>query len=103
MHVELITDVKVDNFGSICRSDHTPINFKVKITARNIKPKKRKILNFKKADWRRLNEDLRAVPWNCVINNREPEAAWKNFRYVLSALVNKHIPTITVRDDFSAP
>ncbi|HBI40457.1 MAG TPA: hypothetical protein DDY16_05865 [Tenacibaculum sp.] len=102
-HVELITDVKVDSLGSICRSDHSPIEFKVKVATRFSKPKKRKILNFKKADWCRLNEDLRAVPWSCLIDNREPEFAWNNFRYVLSTLVDKHIPTITVSDDFSAP
>ena len=102
-HVELITDVNVNNTDTICKSDHSLINFKVKIAVRNAKPKKRKILNFKKADWHHLNEDLNAVPWNCVIDNREPEAAWKNFRYVLSALVDKHIPTITVSDNFSAP
>ena len=64
---------------------------------------KRKVYNFKKANWQGLNQTLEKVPWDQVLNNREPEYAWKNFKSILFYLVNKHIPTITIKSTFSSP
>ena len=72
----------------------------------NIKHKpvpKRKVLNFKKANWSNLNSKLGEVPWNNILDNREPEHAWSNFKKVLFHLINMKIPTITIKSTFSAP
>ena len=36
---------------------------------------KRKIYNFKKANWLGLNQALENTPWDQVLGNREPEHA----------------------------
>ena len=99
----LVSDVKVDKFKSICQSDHYTVSFKVNISIKNKKIPKRKIYNFKKAGWDQLNDDLCRVPWSGLINRTDPEVAWTNFKEVLFALVDKHIPKITVKNDFDAP
>ena len=44
---------------------------------------KRKILNFKKANWDALNSDLRRVRWNALLDCSEPEFAWSKFKNAL--------------------
>ena len=99
----LISEVKVHKSESICKSDHYPISFKVSASVKNKKLLKRKIYNFKKANWDQLNDDLVRVPWSGLIDRTDPEIAWSNFKTVLFMLVDKHIPKITIKNDFSAP
>ena len=88
----------------ICKSDHYPISFKVSASVKNKKLLKRKIYNFKKASWDQLNDDLGRVPRSALIDRTDPEIAWSNFnKTVLFMLVDKHIPKITIKNDFSAP
>ena len=99
----LVSEVVVDMHNPICKSDHYPLFFKVEIATKNKKVTKRKIYNFKRANWRQLNEDLKRVPWEALIDCREPDYAWNNFKTVLFKLVEKHIPKIAIKDDFTAP
>ena len=99
----LISDVRVNVFEPICKSDHHPLYFKVKIDIKDKKVTKRKVYNFKKANWVQLNRDLLNVPWNGLIDRMDPNLAWLNFKTVLFALVDKHIPKITIKNDFSTP
>ena len=99
----LVSEVKVDTFENICKSDHFPVTFKVNVSTKNKKTSKRKIYNFKKACWDRLNDDLGRVPWDGLIDRTDPEVAWKNFKTVLFALVDKHIPKITIKMTLMLP
>ncbi len=99
----LVCDATVLTDESICKSDHFPISFKVQCNIKNKKFPKRKIYNFKRANWDQLNLDLRGIPWNAVIDRIEPENAWLNFKSILFNLVNKHIPKITIKCDFDSP
>ena len=99
----LISEVKVHNSESICKSDHYPITFKVSASVKKNKLPKRKIYNFKRASWDRLNDDLSRVPWSALVDRTDPETAWSNFKSVLFMLVDKHIPKITIKNDFNAP
>ena len=102
-NVSLISDVKVNIFHPICKSDHYSVSFNIKVATKNKKQAKRKIYNFKKANWGQLNEDLRKVPWNALIDRTDPDGAWMNFKTIFFALVDKYIPKITIKNDFSAP
>ena len=62
-----------------------------------------KIFNFKKANWEELNKDLVKLKWNEILDRREPEMAWQDFKNVLTHFSVKHIPLITVKSDFSSP
>ena len=99
----LISNLQVLKKDYICRSDHFPITFVIK-TNFKIKPMpKRKIYNFKKANWLGLNQDLEKIPWDRVLGNREPEYAWQNFKSILFYFVDKHVPTTTIKSTFSSP
>ena len=102
-HSSLVSDVNVNSSSQLCKSDHSVISFKVKANKVIKRCPKRKIHNFKKANWNRLNEDISHVPWYSLIDSREPEIAWYNFKTILHALIDKNIPKITVQNNFSPP
>ena len=87
----LISHIEVHKFSQICKSDHHPVCFKVKVLTKYRPPTKRKLYNFKQAGWRQLIGDIAKVPWSALIDSRDPESAWKNFKTVFFALVDKHV------------
>ena len=99
----LVSDVEVHSSPLLCKSDHSVISFKVKATKVIKRCPKRRIYNFKKANWNSLNNDISSVPWYGLIDSREPEVAWYNFKTILHALIDKNIPKITVKNNFSPP
>ena len=64
---------------------------------------KRKIYNFKRANWDAFNGDLLSVNWDAILDRTEPDIAWRNFKYVLFNLADKHIPKITIKSEFQPP
>ena len=99
----LIQDIIVHEHNSICKSDHYPITFEITTRLKRIKPIKRKRLNFKRANWDALNNDLCQVEWNAILDCMEPEIAWSRFKSELSYHVNKHIPSLTIKSEFQPP
>ena len=99
----LVSNLLVLEKDSVCKSDHFPVTFQVKTNVKHQPAPKRKIYNFKKANWNELNETLKNVPWNEIINNREPEQAWCNLKTLLFRAIDMHIPTITIKSTFSPP
>ena len=43
------------------------------------------------------------MPWSQVLDNREPESAWNNFKSILNHNVDIYIPTITIKSTFTSP
>ena len=87
-----VDNVNVLQKNEICSSDHFGITFNIKMKFKN-KADKRKIFNYKKANWQNLNNDLKSVRWDQYLNC-EPEVSWLNFKHILNDLMKKHIPTI---------
>ena len=85
------------------KSDHFAIEFDIAVKAKRLKSKKRKILNFKKADWKAIGTDLRRVGWDKLLNSVEPEVAWNRFKEVLHKICDQHIPTVTIKSEFQPP
>ncbi|MCP4456463.1 MAG: hypothetical protein GY816_00305, partial [Cytophagales bacterium] len=79
-----IDDLKVLDHDSICKSDHFPINFKIKVKICKKKPVKRICYNFKTANWDGLNHDLCHVDWDALLSCTEPEIGWRKFKGKLS-------------------
>ena len=98
-----ISNLKVFSDKYLCKSDHYLVTFQVNANVKYNKTPKRKILNFKKANWDALNNDLSIVNWNAILDCLEPELAWRAFKHVLSVLVHKHIPVITIKTAFTSP
>ena len=99
----LVSNLIVLEKDSVCKSDHYPVTFQVKTNVKHRPVPKRKVYNFKKANWAGLNETLESLPWNEIINNREPEQAWCNLKTLLFRAIDMHIPTITIKSTFSSP
>ena len=98
----LISEISVAGLHSVCHSDHYAITFKIKSKVEKI-TRKRKALNFKKANWEGLNNALNSIKWDILLGKDEAEIAWKKFKLVLSSLVEKFIPTVTVKDNNHPP
>ena len=102
-HIPLITNLNVLEHNSVVKSDHFPIIFQIKSKVKHKKVSKRKILNFKRADWDALNQELCRVNWDAILDRTEPEVAWNRFKSQLFSLTNKHIPTISIKSEFQPP
>ena len=50
--------------------------------------------NFKKADWKSLNNDLSRVDWHFILDNSEPDIGLDIFKNKFASLCDKHIPKI---------
>ena len=98
-----VSSFKVTSEKCICKSDHFLIECELKANVTYVKPPKRKILNFKKANWGALNSDLNSIEWHGLLDCVEPELAWLAFKKILLALSKRHIPVITVKSNFTLP
>ena len=99
----LVKDIKVLENTMICKSDHYPITFSVVCKANRLKPPKRQIYNFKRANWDQLNRDIGSINWHETIDGMEPELAWKRFKDLLFVLINRSIPRINLNGNFTSP
>ena len=98
-----IQNLKIMDRDSVCRSDHFPITFEIKVKVCKKKPAKRICYNFKKAKWDRLNEDLCHTNWNAMLNSCDPDDGWRKFKHRLFELADRHIPKSTVKSDYQPP
>ena len=97
------SDIKVISDKDLCKSDHYLITLEIKTNVKHKKVPKRKILNFKKANWVALNYDLGNIRWNAILDCMEPKLAWLAFKHTLFSLTKRHIPSISVKSDFKSP
>ena len=66
---EMISSVLVLPKDMICSSDHFGIKFKIKFNSKRLKNKKRKIYNFKKTDFKAINNHLCRIQWDNMLHN----------------------------------
>ena len=79
------------------------IEFLLDVKISRKKATKRKLFNFKKANWDTLNDKLRQVNWNHLLKYCDADTAWLRFKSKLLELCKIHIPTITVKSEFQPP
>ena len=102
-NASFIKNVNVLSKNDVCSSDHFGIAFELTSRAKS-KVSKRKIFDFKRANWEDLNRDLNSQDWDCYINSScNPNEGWRYFKNVLNSLMEKHIPTITIKDQGRPP
>ena len=99
----IASDINVISDKDLCKPDHYLITLEIKTNVKHKKVPKRKILNFKKANWVALNYDLGNIRWNAILDCMEPELAWLAFKHTLFSLTKRHIPSISVKSDFKSP
>ena len=98
-----IHDLNILDKDSICKSDHFPLTFDMKLKVSKRKQFKTVCYNFKRANWDGLNHDLRHTNWNAMLNCCEPEFGWRRFKTRLFELADKYIPKSTVKSHDQPP
>ena len=99
--VGAIENIVVLDKNEICSSDHYGITFSIKMKFRK-KVNKRKIYNFKRADWEGLNRDLKSERWDAHLYC-DAETGWHRFKTILNHHMERRIPTITITDKDQPP
>ncbi len=97
---QLISNLSVSSQESVCKSDHYPIFFDIKTNIKLKSGPKRKIYNFKRANWDALNHDLCHKNWDNLLDRTEPELACSIFKNILFHNIDKYIPTIKIDSKF---
>ena len=98
-----VDDIRIEPNNMICHSDHFPISFTIKANVKRKKSAKRKIFNYKKANWDELNRELLLTDWETILADANVEICWDKFKSILHDLCSKHIPLVTVKSDFQPP
>ena len=83
----IISSVHVQEKDEICSSDHFGISFLVNLNCKRLKCKKRKMYNFKKANWHYLNNELKHVNWNYVLKYYDPVTGWNRLSRSLGTVL----------------
>ena len=91
----LIENINIDPVPICGKSHHSTITFKFNKKLFLRKSKRRKLYNFKKANWKSLNDELSRINWKEIICYKDIHVGWNVFKSVLKTTVDKHIPTIT--------
>ena len=100
--VGVLSNVLVLNKNDICSSDHRGILFTLKLKVRTT-TSKRRIYNLKKANWDRLNHDLKSVQWDRHFKYCDTETGWYRFKKILGHNIDKYVPIITIKDSNQPP
>ena len=62
-----------------------------------MKPPKRSVRNYKKANWFAINDELSRINWDHYIDRTDINSAWYNFKSILNSVCDHHIPKITLK------
>jgi len=88
-HPEIIEDI-VD-IGPIGNSDHTCIQFEIKVTSQK-KGSNQMIPDFRKANFDDIREDFGGIKWDVIFNGKGTEEMWNTFKQKLEQVVLKNVP-----------
>ena len=78
-------------------SDHESVQFGVNLTRKPLSRHKRRMYNFRKADFEAYRELLSKVPWNCCFLTDSIEDCWRCFKDVILSVADQCIPKITLK------
>ena len=101
----IISNLNIGDHKEVVSSDHYPLSFHVLTTliTKKVKQKKRKIYNFKKADWKAINEQFAKTNWNTILDGKDAYLAWRDFKLNFFAVIDHHIPKVTLKDSQNPP
>ena len=100
----IIHDVVILNKDAVCNSDHLGIKFKVKICIKRLKIPKRKIYNFKKADFMAINSELSNIHWETLLcADEDINITLHKFNCTINMVCDRYIPKVTIKSGFQPP
>ena len=99
-----ISNIVVDSKHGLCGSDHYAISFNLASIAKKKKPVKRKIYNYKQANWESMKAHFSSVNWDEFLGNSAGvDDAWRKFKTAFFDVCNLNIPKITISNEFQPP
>ncbi len=98
----LIRDVSIEP-DLMCPSDHFSISFKVRKNIPRKKPVKKRVFNYKEADWDGLNHDLSSHNWQALFLNKNITDSWNLFKSKLDIAMRKYIPMKNIKFRIQPP
>ena len=98
-----LKNLKIIDTERFCISDHYAITFSITEKVKRKQHVKRLCYNYKKANWKLLNEELEMINWENLLDYHEPEIAWQNFKKILFSKVDNHIPKFLVKNEHQPP
>ena len=73
-------------------NDHELVTFTLHSRPSIAKPSKRKIYQYKRADWNLLRSDMSHMPLDIVINEEDVDESWTNWKTFFMAVIDQNIP-----------
>ena len=100
---DMVKSINTLDRDAACLSDHFGISFNIEFPIGRKKGPKKKVYNYKKADWKNLNFELKRVDWGSYIGAYDPHISWLKFKNILLTLCDKYIPKRNVKSQFQPP
>ncbi len=100
---DVIKNFKILDHHEFCLSDHFGISFDIEMDVKLKNLPKRKMYNYRRADWTGLNRVLSEMDWSRVLHSHDPHTSWPRFKKVLTACCDDYIPKKTIKSPFQPP
>jgi len=81
---------EVCDVGRLGSSDHIMLG--VKVQSGHYRPAVKRVKNWRKADWKSMEEELGAVNWNKELSGLTVDRMWTVLRRKVDNAVKKHVP-----------
>ena len=88
----------IKGLQDILNSDHQLIEFSMDLRIKRQPHIKRRLYNFKKADWNGLKYSLSLINWDLCFEENDMNASLTNWSDTFLAAVDQHIPTSKPRN-----
>ena len=102
---QIYSNLNICEHNEYVKSDHFAIKFDIDVpnAIKRIKPKKRIVYNYKKANWEGMNTYLNATDWSSHVDSHDIYTGWDNFKTILKTACDMFIPTTVLRDRSNLP
>ena len=77
--------------------DHDAVHFVYEVGNPVLSRAKRKVYNFKKANFDHFRDLLAMIPWDCCLSGNSIEDLWSSFKDLLFSAADQCIPKVTLR------
>ncbi len=91
---DLVHDVEV--VDGLPGGDHDAVHFRITAEKRVLSRSKRKVYNFRKANFDQFRDLLSLIPWSQCILGRNIEDDWSMFKDLLFSVADDSIPRVTL-------
>lgn len=88
--------LNIENLGPLSTSDHVMLMINLNYS-NNCEEKRDFYLNWNKADYNTMKNELNNVKWNDILSEKNVENQWSLFENVVNEIVTKNVPKCPVK------